>query len=536
MKKSLLFLLLGFCIRVSASNEGIFEYWYDQDPEQKIEGNISDGEINLTLDVSNLYEGIHLLTLRAGNSAGKWSSPVSSYFLRTPLKAGNAVMTNYEYWFDNDPTEKKTGTINEAGVVDLKLDLSSMILGIHTFSFRACDNNGYWTAPVTSFFVKVPAKVADNRIMSYQYWLDNNVENLVRKEANNDGFLFTDINVEDLTHGIHTLTLRGVDKAGKWSVPVTHYFVKPVSQLKGNKIAGYQYWLNNDYSNAVYENTVNPDSPLLLDTDLIVANADTVVTRDNIMVVDYLDGEKRIATRNSLHMRFVDLNHRWSEVETDSFALVIKGPRIDLSGVIINPEADYDKEGWDFQGVSMIGIDDNWAHGKYFSLSGSYASMVQSISCLPSGEYTLAVKAKVSAGNMVIRANGVESDRISSSGEWSDLYVKFTSDGSPFDIEALCGSDNDTKVDIDCWRLWTEVEEMVEAEILSIPSGNPLIAYAIEGGIYIQDCEGMEVRIFDLNGQEIVRTVPKSSKELIGISKGIYSVSSGGKSIKLIVP
>lgn len=536
MKKSLLFLLPWYCIPASAANEGTFEYWFDLNPDQKIEGTISNGEINLNLDVSDLFEGIHLLTVRASNSKGEWSSPTNSFFVRTPLRAKNSKMTNYEYWYDGNTAEKTVGAVGDNGTVELTLNLSSVRLGVHTFSFRACDNNGFWTVPVTSLFVKVPPLIKDNRITGYEYWIDNKIENVVRKDADNDGFLCTDINVAALPYGVHTLSVRAVDKGGNYSIPVTHHFIKPVTQVAGNKIAGYRYWFNNRYDNAVYEGFDKAESPLLLDTDIFVTNIYTVVTRENIAVVEYPDGAKRIGTKNTLHTRFIDLNNRWSDIQVDTFAVAMKGPRIDLTGVIINPDADLDKEGWKFGGTSSIKTETNWENGKFFRLQNSESSMKQTISCLPEGKYSLSVKVRVKSGDAVIKANGVESEKVSSSDAWKEVVVNFTTDGTPFDIEAVCDNGDGATVDLDCWRLWTEYEDSVIDEIYFESVGGSFTALGLPGYIQLNNCVGCDIRIFSIGGQLVKRVKPVMTKELISMPHGIYIVTNGQKSFKVMVP
>ncbi|MEI8273130.1 MAG: GDSL-type esterase/lipase family protein [Paludibacter sp.] len=62
-----------------------------------------------------------------------------------------------------------------------------------------------------------------------------------------------------------------------------------------------------------------------------------------------------------------------------------------------------------------------------------------------------------------------------------------------------------------------------------------LFVYGIDKAIIIQDCAGIKLRIINTLGQNLIQIIPKSNIEEIALNKGVYFVSNGIKTIKVIV-
>ena len=62
-----------------------------------------------------------------------------------------------------------------------------------------------------------------------------------------------------------------------------------------------------------------------------------------------------------------------------------------------------------------------------------------------------------------------------------------------------------------------------------------LLVYGIEKAIILQDCGGIKLRILNTLGQNLIQTIPKSNIEEIAFNKGVYFVTNGIKTIKVIV-
>lgn len=157
-------------------------------------------------------------------------------------------IAEYEYWFDYQSNERiETNSSN--GNITLDLDVSNLSKSIHFFNFRAKDNHGNWSAPVTQYFYIPESIVADNKIVAYEYWYNHSdsvktrvnitpvnplelqnqlleVNNLI-PSATPDSFLFVpDVYGEAKIYysNANAFIIRFLDESGKWSAPSVNLF------------------------------------------------------------------------------------------------------------------------------------------------------------------------------------------------------------------------------------------------------------------------------------------------------------------------
>ena len=74
---------LLFCTAVTAQNQNSLtesECWLDNDVSTKQ----SLTSTETSIDISNLLNGLHSLTVRVKDAKGLWSSPMTKYFILTP--------------------------------------------------------------------------------------------------------------------------------------------------------------------------------------------------------------------------------------------------------------------------------------------------------------------------------------------------------------------------------------------------------------------------------------------------------------------
>jgi len=64
---------------------------------------------------------------------------------------------------------------------------------------------------------------------------------------------------------------------------------------------------------------------------------------------------------------------------------------------------------------------------------------------------------------------------------------------------------------------------------------NNLVVYGVEKAIILKDCTGMKINILNTLGQNIIQAIPKSTFERISLYQGVYFVTNGVKTIKVIV-
>ena len=59
------------------------------------------------------------------------------------------------------------------------------------------------------------------------------------------GMVELELSTSDLSYGLHRVSFRSRDEAGRWSAPFSRYFVKAEPSLANNRIEAYEYWFNN---------------------------------------------------------------------------------------------------------------------------------------------------------------------------------------------------------------------------------------------------------------------------------------------------
>ncbi|WP_372775462.1 PKD domain-containing protein [Mangrovibacterium sp.] len=313
MKKIIwLFCLFVIAINIQAQNKlTTWEYWFDNDYTTSVEQDIGPSEtiyINQVIDVSALQFGLHTLHSRVKDERGIWGSVSSRFFAfyqgsETSTPRG---ITKLEYWFDNKPDESQPVTFTAGSPVNIEeiFDVSGLGYGLHTLHFRTKDDRGIWGPTTSRFFsyYRGSATQETEKITRVQYWLDNRFDEAVNTETSPTNSLKLDesIDVSTLTYGLHTIHHRLMDERGIWSPVVSRFFSHyPGSGTPtSHQISQYQYWLNENFDEAVTENL--PDAE--------------VVALDQINDVASLrDGLHR------LNFRFRESNGKWGSVVSHFF-------------------------------------------------------------------------------------------------------------------------------------------------------------------------------------------------------------------------
>lgn len=212
------------------------QYWLD--------GNIDRAQTSTSaptsISIANLKSGLHSLTVRVKDSEGLWSSQVAKYFIKP--YAENVLSENgiaqHQYWIDGNLQAAVTANSKPSPIV-----ISSLNPGLHTFTVRVQDKEGMWSSQVAKCFI-VPFKetsVGGKEIVQHQYWIDGKIEAQVTKNSPIDI-----IDIEPLSTGLHSFTVRVKDNTGVWSSQVAKYFIKPIedTSVSGNEIDEHQYWID----------------------------------------------------------------------------------------------------------------------------------------------------------------------------------------------------------------------------------------------------------------------------------------------------
>ena len=135
-----------------------YEYWIDDDYANCVKGTSENAEQAFTIDVSQLPGGVHYFNYWPIDDKGCRGNAVRQlFYIARTSGTGESETLEYEYWIDDDVANKVTGKGTQADYV-FNIDVSSLALGIHTFSFKAKNLLDQWTDVfVDSFEVSEPA-------------------------------------------------------------------------------------------------------------------------------------------------------------------------------------------------------------------------------------------------------------------------------------------------------------------------------------------------------------------------------------------
>ena len=134
--------------------------------------------------------------------------------------------TNYEYyyWFDNNQSILQSGS-SAMGAWLIQADVSHLNESMHAIHVQVRDKNGNYSSPLTRYFVKM----AKAGTMLGHYWFDNDIDHIF-SSPNIQGIM--DIDVSNLTDGLHTLHFVVDAGLGTVSQTETNHFIK-VPQTNG---------------------------------------------------------------------------------------------------------------------------------------------------------------------------------------------------------------------------------------------------------------------------------------------------------------
>ena len=150
-----------------------YDYWLDLDYDKRQSGVLSkSGTAALNLDLEALEPGLHSIALRVHDSADGVSAVAVKYFVfLDEVLTGDNSLASFEYWIDDAFDSRQSATFASEGVVDLQLDIDTLCVGLHQLSFRALDKAGMVSAVGKRMFMVV--KDEDNRLVAYDYWINN---------------------------------------------------------------------------------------------------------------------------------------------------------------------------------------------------------------------------------------------------------------------------------------------------------------------------------------------------------------------------
>jgi hypothetical protein len=227
------FLVLGTALANGVNRIEKLEYFVDElaaNNANLVNINVTPSGDLMVVDLPiTMTQGVHTVSYRVKDRQGKSSLFHTRTFLVIGAGTGNGAITQVEYFMDNDPGFG-LGTLipytaSNTTAMPLNLNLTSLSQGVHVLYVRVKTNQGKWSLTHARAFVIMPSTGSGSTISKIEYFIDNvdpgqgNGINasFVANPNNSDVIAVFDLNVSQLSVGIHKINVRTKDSNNSWS-------------------------------------------------------------------------------------------------------------------------------------------------------------------------------------------------------------------------------------------------------------------------------------------------------------------------------
>lgn len=242
-------------VQLSVAQSIHYEYWIDNNYDDRNASSSSANNITLSIDISQLFPGVHYLNFQTINSKTDQRGGIARYLFVVQDVARFTSLC--EYWFDNDYQSRKV--INGNSAFDAyPFDISHLPSGLHYFNFRTRSVSGAWGKVARYLFITYDDT---SSMVCYEYWFDNDYEGRTERKGNVSTSNMP-INIAHLTPGLHYLNFRTQSAAGSWSA-LAHYLFMVDNDI--TDIKEVEYWIDNEKSKTVNIQTVSDNIEFVID-------------------------------------------------------------------------------------------------------------------------------------------------------------------------------------------------------------------------------------------------------------------------------
>ncbi len=219
--KRILFLFCWLGVFCAARGQTRLHYWFDTHDDKRSAIVVNDANhLTTQLNVDDLSEGFHALYIQAEDAKGNMSAPIVRTFIRTLPLTGEL---HYRCWFDGDESTAQTGDLVNGSIM---LNVSKLTDGLHTVYVQAY--GAFTTTPLSYTFLKVP-NVVGNELLTYICLIDEK-EYIHQTVSGSQEVIHVDLNVAQLSQGVHKLQVMLATESGAMTSAYTAYFYRAILQ------------------------------------------------------------------------------------------------------------------------------------------------------------------------------------------------------------------------------------------------------------------------------------------------------------------
>ena len=215
------------------------EYFFDQDPGygNGLKMNVPTGNnisTSTLCNLQNITTGLHRIYFRAKDNLGNWSIPQSQIVIVQHTTTISKKVVDAEYFFDQDPgygnAIKMPIQSGDSISISTIENIQNISVGLHRMYFRVKNSSGNWGIPQSQIVIIQNASNSNSlsKINYAEYFFDNDpglgLATKFNITSSDDVLINETLNLENLSIGIHTLSVRVRDESGKWSIPVAAQF------------------------------------------------------------------------------------------------------------------------------------------------------------------------------------------------------------------------------------------------------------------------------------------------------------------------
>ena len=306
------------------------EYFVDTDPGRgngtalSLTGATTSDSI-YTLDLAGVSPGIHTLYVRAKDDAGAWSFTQRRVFMVSNVGGSSRQLDRLEYFIDEDPGRGLGTSLPLTDAVNsdstYTLDLTNVDPGIHTLYVRARDNAGTWSFVQRRVFMVTSGSGTSRELSYLEYFIDSDPGRGQGTSLPLAGAVTSDstynIDLTNITPGIHTLYVRAKDNANAWSFTQRRVFMVTPGDNTPAEVEYLEYWVSGA-----------PDPGRGNATEIPITTGPDVDVTENIPVPS--------TNQNyTVFVRAKDTKGRWSFVVSDT--LYWSGNEIAVTSPSNNP-------------------------------------------------------------------------------------------------------------------------------------------------------------------------------------------------------